>query len=98
MTDPLLDLIANKCLDEDFAGDYDGDDLVNSLLILQQVAHSLAWYKDEEDNLSMDDRCKKAAEFGKALRQSVINFTGLDPAQLVEDMGSEVVDVSIQEK
>ncbi len=98
MTDPLLDLIADKCLNEDFAGDYDGDDLVNSLLILQQVAHSLAWYKDDKDNLSMDERCEKATQFGRALRQTVIDFTGIDPAQVVEDMGSEIVDVTIQEK
>lgn len=98
MTDPLLDLIADRCLNEDFAGDYDGDDLVNALLILQQVAHSIAWYHDENGTLSMNERCEKASQFGKALRQTLIDFTGIDPAQVVTDMGSEVVDVSIQEK
>lgn len=98
MTNRTLNSIANELLQEDYAGDYDGEDLINSLIVLQQVAHSLAWRRDEVRGTSMDERLVKAEKFGLDLRTAIINFSGIDPRTVVDDMGKDIVSVDIVEK
>lgn len=95
MTDPLLDILATKYFEEEYAGDYDGQDLVNALIILQQIAHSIAWRGYEAKNILMPIRRQKAEEFGRALREAVISFSGLDPASVVDSPNDSVI-ISLQ--
>lgn len=77
-----LEILGNWALSQDTAPiDCDADDLVNALLVLQGVAHSLSWrhYSD----LNFEQRSILAIEFGQNLRQSITLFTGIDPADAV---------------
>lgn len=99
MTDVLLDMIASKYFEEEYAGDYDGHDLVNALIILQQIAHSIAWHGYEAQGVPLSIRRQKAEEFGRNLREAVISFSGLDPASVVDSSNeSVVVSLKITEK
>ena len=80
----LLELLGKTSLElSDTPGDFDGDDLVNALLILQHVAMSLAWKHQNDHGLTMEQRSLLAEEFGKNLRQSVTLFTGIDPVDVL---------------
>lgn len=78
--------IATLGAEEDGPGDFDGNDLVSALIILQHVAHSLAWHRAQlAGDLTMEQRELLAIEFGKNLRQSVTLFTGIDPREVVKE-------------
>ncbi len=88
-----LSVLGNACLEASGEpGDFNGDDLVNALLILQHVAHSISW---NHQDMSFEQREIIAVEFGKNLRQSVMLFTGLDPHDCVADQWAETLEDSI---
>lgn len=96
MTHRTLNELANEFIQQDFAGDYDGEDLINCLIILQQVAHSLTWHRDNANGVPMTERMEKAEQFGRDLRDSIIRFSGIDPKDLVESE-TETLSVEISE-
>lgn len=79
----LLDDLGNASLAAAEPGEFDGDDLVNTLLILQHVAHSIAWRRQNELDFTFEQRGLLAEEFGKNIWQSVTLFTGMDPHDVV---------------
>lgn len=79
-----LEVLARELLaHSDMPGDFDGEDLVNVLCILQHVAHSIAWTYQNNLGFTSEQRLLIAEEFGKNLRQSVTLFTGIDPRDAV---------------
>lgn len=82
----LLEALGNAALESsETPGDFDGNDLVNALLILQHVAHSIGWKHQNDLGFTFEQQCTMAEEFGKNIRQSVHLFTGIDPPDVLRD-------------
>lgn len=57
--------------------DYEPEDLINALIILNEPLLALT-YKKHKDNLTQKQMEELAEELGKSLRQTVELFTGVD--------------------
>lgn len=53
-------------------------DLSNATCIFMHVAGNLAFENYRQQGLSLSEACDKNAEFGKRLREAIIDATGLD--------------------
>jgi len=93
-----MDALAEIVLSQDAPGNFDGDDLVNALCILQYVAHSLAWKNPAFADLTIEQRCKLAEETGKNLRQTMKLFTGIDPHDVLANSHTDAWPETIEPK
>jgi len=88
----LLEALGNSLESSDTPGDFDGNDLVNALLILQHVAFSIGWKYQRDVGFTFAQQEVMAVEFGKNMRQSIHLFTGIDTADIVRgDNWAEVI-------
>jgi len=79
-----LDALANLALaNADTPLPWLPEDLVNVTIILNSVAMSLAWIK--QDGLSINQKCALATEYGKNIYQTLKLFTGCDLHELVKN-------------
>lgn len=77
----VLEVLAKSQLSNVTPHDWTETDLLNTIIILITVAHSLAWKNLAYYKLPFSLKSALATEFGKNLRQSVHLFTGIDPTK-----------------